>query len=215
MQRRFIVLAHACMQYASGGSNDQADISARLLLLRPKWKTLARQVNRIEGSIIQPGLRPVLGRRGARPRSPWASNPCNRTAPMRPQAYKPTAHGRSTVTKFLCRRGRGTWYATRERFLHFGSKINPWIWIGVDEPGSRVEGGEPILRDYEPEAGTANGGASVSPPSIRQLPLQGLVWPPHLPTPVGSLNRHPCVFVASSTEFASPIPIPRCVVLPW
>jgi hypothetical protein len=26
--------------------------------------------------------------------------------------------------------------------------MNPWTWVGVDEPGSRVEGGEPVLCDY-------------------------------------------------------------------
>jgi hypothetical protein len=26
--------------------------------------------------------------------------------------------------------------------------MNPWTRVGVDEPGSRVEGGEPILCDY-------------------------------------------------------------------
>jgi hypothetical protein len=26
--------------------------------------------------------------------------------------------------------------------------MNPWIRVGVDEPGSRVEGGEPVLCDY-------------------------------------------------------------------
>jgi hypothetical protein len=27
--------------------------------------------------------------------------------------------------------------------------MNPWTQVGVDEPGSRVEGGEPVLCDYE------------------------------------------------------------------
>ena len=44
--------------------------------------------------------------------------------------------------------GRDTWYATRERFLHFESKMNPWTWVGVDEPRSRVEDGKPVLCDY-------------------------------------------------------------------
>jgi hypothetical protein len=26
--------------------------------------------------------------------------------------------------------------------------MNPWTRVGVDEPGSRVEGGEPVLCDY-------------------------------------------------------------------
>jgi hypothetical protein len=26
--------------------------------------------------------------------------------------------------------------------------MNPWTWVGVDEPGSRVEGGEPVLCNY-------------------------------------------------------------------
>jgi hypothetical protein len=26
--------------------------------------------------------------------------------------------------------------------------MNPWIRVEVDEPGSRVEGGEPVLCDY-------------------------------------------------------------------
>ena len=29
--------------------------------------------------------------------------------------------------------------------------MNPWTWVGVDEPGSRVEGDEPVLRDYDAE----------------------------------------------------------------
>jgi hypothetical protein len=31
--------------------------------------------------------------------------------------------------------------------------MNLWTWVGVDEPGSRVEGGEPVLCDYAPELG--------------------------------------------------------------
>jgi hypothetical protein len=46
--------------------------------------------------------------------------------------------------------GCGTWYAICEKFLHFGSKMNPWTWARVDEPGSRVEGGEPVLCDFLP-----------------------------------------------------------------
>jgi hypothetical protein len=26
--------------------------------------------------------------------------------------------------------------------------MNPWTRVGVDEPGSRVEGGEPVFCDY-------------------------------------------------------------------
>jgi hypothetical protein len=40
---------------------------------------------------------------------------------------------------------RGTLIA---RDLHFESKMNLWTRVGVDEPGSRVEGGEPVLCDY-------------------------------------------------------------------
>jgi hypothetical protein len=29
--------------------------------------------------------------------------------------------------------------------------MNPWTRVGVDEPGSRVEGGEPVLCDYAQE----------------------------------------------------------------
>jgi hypothetical protein len=29
--------------------------------------------------------------------------------------------------------------------------MNQWTRVGVDEPGSRVEGGEPVLYDYGPQ----------------------------------------------------------------
>lgn len=45
-------------------------------------------------------------------------------------------------------RGYGTWHATWKRFLHFGSKMNPQIWVGANESGLRVEGIEPVLCDY-------------------------------------------------------------------
>jgi hypothetical protein len=38
---------------------------------------------------------------------------------------RPAAEVTRIVTKFLGRWGRGTWYATCERLLHFGSKMNP------------------------------------------------------------------------------------------
>jgi hypothetical protein len=32
--------------------------------------------------------------------------------------------------------------------------MNPWTQVGVDEPGSRVEGDEPVLCDYGTEINT-------------------------------------------------------------
>jgi hypothetical protein len=40
--------------------------------------------------------------------------------------------------------------------------MNPWTRVGVDEPRSRVEGGEPVLCDYGHDVPSSEGPSAMS-----------------------------------------------------
>lgn len=52
------------------------------------------------------------------------------------------------ATKFSDRYGRGTGYATCERFLHGGKENDPAYRVGNDVPGSRVTTTVPVACGY-------------------------------------------------------------------